>query len=49
MEQRTEEEVPLLNLRCSIVTHLNTGIFNNAANQTIISTIYIAQMRVIKI
>jgi len=25
----------MLKLRCSIVTHLNTGIYNNATNRTI--------------
>jgi len=35
MEHRTEEKDPLLKLQCSMVTRLNTGIQNDATNQTI--------------
>jgi len=35
MEHRTEEGVPLLKLQCTIVTHRNTGVYNDATNQTI--------------
>jgi len=35
MEHRTEEGDSLLKLQCSIVTNLNTGVYNDATNQTI--------------